>query len=101
ESRRQYAFDRLRSMGLKPHWPHGGFFLWVPVPPGWRSGRALAESLLTSRRVRVAPGDLFGPSGTGFVRISYVVEDGRLEEGLNRLAEQVKGQEKAAVKQAA
>ena len=92
ESRRQYAFDRLRSMGLAAHWPQGGFFLWVPVPTGWRSGRALAQSLLTGLRVRVAPGDLFGPSGTGFVRLSCAVEDGRLEEGLNRLAEHLKVQ---------
>jgi aspartate/methionine/tyrosine aminotransferase len=101
ESRRQYAFDRLRSMGLKLDWPHAGFFLWVPVPPGWRSGRALAESLLSSRRVRVAPGDLFGPAGTGFVRISCAADDGRLEEGLNRLAEHVRGQPGRALARAA
>ncbi len=97
-SRRQYAFDRLRSMGLAPDWPHGGFFLWVPVPPGWRDGGSFAESLLTARRVRVTPGELFGPAGTGFVRLSCAVEDGRLEEGLNRLAEHVKagGGEKMA-----
>jgi aspartate/methionine/tyrosine aminotransferase len=90
ESRRQYAYDRLHSMGLTPHWPHGGFFLWVPVPPSCRSGRVFAESLLTMRRVRVTPGDLFGPSGTGFVRLSYAADDGRLEEGLNRLAEHLR-----------
>ena len=33
--------------------------------------------------------DLFGPSGTGHVRLSYALEDGRLEEGLNRLGEYV------------
>jgi aspartate/methionine/tyrosine aminotransferase len=97
ESRRQYAFDRLRSMGLAPHWPHGGFFLWAPVPPRFRNGRAFAESLLAARRVRVAPGDLFGPSGAGFVRISCAVEDGRLEEGLNRLAEHVRPEKEQAI----
>ena len=42
--------------------------------------------------MRVAPGDLFGPSGKGFVRVSYVADEGRLEEGLNRIGELVKGQ---------
>jgi aspartate/methionine/tyrosine aminotransferase len=92
EARRHYAFDRLTSMSLQPAWPHGGFFLWTRVPPGWRSGRAFADALLAARRVRVTPGDLFGPSGAAFVRISYACEDGRLEEGLNRLAEQVRGE---------
>ncbi len=100
-SRRQYAFDRLRSMGLSAGWPHGGFFLWVQVPPAWRSGRAFAEALLLSRRVRVLPGDLFGPSGTNFVRISYAADDGRLEEGLNRIAEHVRGQQARAGRRAA
>jgi aspartate/methionine/tyrosine aminotransferase len=100
-SRRQYAFDRLRSMGLNATWPHGGFFLWAQVPPAWRSGRAFAEALLLGRRVRVVPGDLFGPSGTSFVRISYAADDGRLEEGLNRIAEHVRGQQARAGRRAA
>jgi aspartate/methionine/tyrosine aminotransferase len=84
ESRRQYAHDRLCRLGLEPVGGPSGFFLWVPVPGG---GRAFADSLLTRRRVRVAPGDLFGPSGTAFVRLSCTADDGRLEEGLNRIAE--------------
>jgi aspartate/methionine/tyrosine aminotransferase len=100
ESRRQYTFDRLRSMGLATDWPHGGFFLWAAVPPGWRDGRSFADSLLAGRRVRVTPGDLFGPSGKGFVRISYAADDGRLEEGLNRLAEHLKGSARPAARAA-
>jgi aspartate/methionine/tyrosine aminotransferase len=38
----------------------------------------------------VAPGDLFGPTGTGHVRVSFAVEDGRLREGLRRLTDLVK-----------
>jgi aspartate/methionine/tyrosine aminotransferase len=45
--------------------------------------------------VRVVPGDLFGPSGTGFVRLSCTADDGRLEEGINRIAEHLQGQRRA------
>jgi aspartate/methionine/tyrosine aminotransferase len=96
ESRRRYTFDRLRAMGLSPVWPHGAFFLWLPVPAGWRTGEHFAETLLTTRRVRVVPGDLFGPSGKGFVRLSYAADEGRLEEGLNRIADLVRGQKPKA-----
>jgi aspartate/methionine/tyrosine aminotransferase len=100
EARRRYAHDRLLAMGLEPALPAAGFFFWLPVPSGWDSGRALAEALLAVHRVRVAPGDLFGPSGSRHVRLSFVTDDGRLEEGLNRLAQLVQGQRRRARKAA-
>ena len=86
-ARRRYAFERLSGMGLKPAWPAGGFFFWVPVTQTGLSGRDFAGQLLRERRVQVTPGDLFGPSGTGHVRLSCATEEGRLREGLNRLAD--------------
>ncbi|MHB1423986.1 MAG: pyridoxal phosphate-dependent aminotransferase [Gemmataceae bacterium] len=96
-SRRRYAFERLIAMDLHPAWPAGGFFSWVPVWEQGMSGRCFAERLLRERQVRVTPGDLFGPSGKGYVRISCALDDCRLQEGLNRLAEFVaSGQTHAA-----
>lgn len=89
-SRRRFVFDRLSAVGLEADWPGGGYFLWVRVPRG-SSGRKFCESLLSERRVKLTPGELFGPSGTGYVRLSLVAEDGRLDEGLNRIVEHVKG----------
>ena len=86
-SRRRYAFERLQSLGLEPVWPAGAFFLWVPVHSQGVSGRAFAEQLLHTKKVLVSPGTLFGPSGSGYVRLSYAAEDGRLREGLSRLAD--------------
>jgi aspartate/methionine/tyrosine aminotransferase len=86
ESRRRYGFERLRGMELNAVWPAGGFFFWVPVWNRGVSGRRFAEELLRERQVCVTPGDLFGPSGAGYIRISYATDDGRLQEGLDRLA---------------
>lgn len=90
ESRRRYAFDRLRALGLKPDWPAGAFFLWLPVYALGLAGREFAPLLARSKKVLVTPGDLFGPGGAGHVRISYAAEEGRLREGLTRLAEFVR-----------
>ncbi len=84
-SRRQYAYDRLKAMGLEPDWPEGGYFLWVPVAPLGLDGRAFAERLYRERQVLVGPGATFGPGGGGHVRLSFAVEDGRLREGIARL----------------
>ena len=90
-SRRQYVIDRLRGVGLEPDWPGGGYFVWVPVAPPGLDGRAFAERLLKERQVLVGPGCAFGPSGGGHVRISFAADDGRLREGLARLAAFVAG----------
>jgi aspartate/methionine/tyrosine aminotransferase len=97
ESRRRYAYERLQALGLKTTWPAGAYFFWLPV---WQldiSGRAFAERLLAEKKVLVTPGDLFGPSGPGYIRLSYAVEDGRLREGLTRLAEFLHGRKAAPV----
>jgi aspartate/methionine/tyrosine aminotransferase len=91
QSCRQYAFERMRACGLQPEWPAGGFFLWVPLRDLGLGGQVFARQLLWDKRVLVSPGSLFGPSGSGYVRLSYATEDGRLREGLSRLAEFVQG----------
>jgi aspartate/methionine/tyrosine aminotransferase len=90
-ARRRYVYERLRAIDLKPEWPAGGLSVWVPVWELGRSGRQFAEGLLRDKNVRILPGDLFGPSGAGYFRLSYAVDDGRLQEGLNRLTEYVQG----------
>lgn len=91
ESRRRYVFERLQAMDLNPAWPAGGFFFWVPVWDKGYRGQRLAEELLQQCQVRVSPGDLYGPSGIGYVRISYAIDDGRVQEGLNRLSDYLQG----------
>ena len=64
DSRRHYASERLRAMGLNAPWPAGAFFFWVPVWDLGKSGRSFAETLVREKKVQVTPGDLFGPSGS-------------------------------------
>ena len=94
-ARRRYALDRLTAMGLPAPTPRGGYFAWVdvsrvqPATPGTTPGRAFAARLLREAGVLVGPGCAFGPAGASFVRLSFAAEDGRLREGLSRLARYV------------
>jgi len=90
DSRRRYTYERLQAMGLKPVWPAGAFFVWLPIHELGLSGIVFARKLLQAKRVLVSPGEFFGPGGGGHVRISYAADDGRLREGLTRLAEFVR-----------
>jgi aspartate/methionine/tyrosine aminotransferase len=83
--RRGYVRERLLGMGLKPWDSSAGFFVWLPVP-GEEGGRDFAQRLLSETGVLVNPGGPFGPSGERFLRISFATDEGRLREGMNRLA---------------
>jgi aminotransferase len=45
-----------------------------------------AENLLQEEHVAVVPGRAFGPSGTGFVRMSYATAYEQIESALEHIA---------------
>ena len=49
------------------------------------SEKKLSEKLLYAQKVAVIPGDAFGESGEGFVRISYCYSVDHLLEALKRI----------------
>jgi L-glutamine---4-(methylsulfanyl)-2-oxobutanoate aminotransferase len=59
----------------------GTFYVWVRLPGG-----VTPEWLLEERRIVVAPGEGFGPSGEGWARLSLATPDDVLDLGLERLA---------------
>ena len=63
----------------------GTFFLWLGVPPGYRS-QEFARLLLQEAHILVAPGTGFGAGGEGFIRISLTAGDEALSNALDRLA---------------
>jgi aspartate/methionine/tyrosine aminotransferase len=95
-ARRQYGADRLRAAGLEPVCSAGTFFLWAPVGHYGLTGRQCAEQLRQEQKVLVWPGDLFGPSGRNFIRLACAGDEGRLREGLSRLAEFVRRRQRPA-----
>ncbi len=85
DSHRRYTLDRLHSGGFDVQLPASGMYFWLDSPEGYASGEVYANTLYTQHRVRVTPGNLFGPSGKRKVRLCFCADEGRLEEGLNRI----------------
>ncbi len=97
EQRRRYA-ERLAFLagvlagsGVPAPQPAGGFYLWVPVPDrfagdGSTGAWALTESLAMVGGLLASPGDLYGPDGSGHVRVAVVQPLDRLEVAAERLA---------------
>ncbi len=73
--------DLVAAVLPEPPVCEGTFFIWFRLPDG-----LTAERLLREQRVAVAPGEGFGESGAGWVRLSLSVADEVLETGVERLA---------------
>jgi LL-diaminopimelate aminotransferase len=82
--RRDRLGEGLRAMGLDVRPPRATPYFWVGVPEGHTSA-SFAELVLERASVLVSPGDAYGPSGEGFVRLSLTVPDSRLDEAVSRL----------------
>jgi aminotransferase len=78
--------DRLAAALPVPIVCEGTFYVWLRLPEGLTADRLLVED-----RVAVAPGEGFGPSGAGWVRLSLAVTDAAIDEAADRLARSLAG----------
>ncbi len=84
--RRRLIVDGLNAIGLPCIEPHGAFYAFPNIQSTGMDDNEFAERLLQEERVAVVPGRAFGPSGVGFVRMSYATAYDKIEEALKRIA---------------
>ena len=79
--------DEFSRIGpLRPRMPEGGMFLMLDIRATGLSGDAFALRLLEEEDVSVLPGEGFGPSAAGHVRICVTTDEPRLREACRRIA---------------
>lgn len=71
--------------GLSCVKPKGAFYLFVNIKKTGLTSDEFAVRLLQEAKVGVIPGSGFGDEGEGYVRISYVVSEDDIREGLKRI----------------
>ena len=71
--------------GLHAAVPDGAFYLFVNIQSTGLTSEEFANRLLTEGHVALSPGSAFGPSGEGFVRMSYATSLENIKEGLRRI----------------
>jgi succinyldiaminopimelate transaminase len=81
--RLQLLVHILAAAGYDAQLPAGAFYLWVPAPDSdaWSAARDLAKRA----GIVVSPGEFYGPTGSGFVRIAAVQPDDRIELAAARI----------------
>jgi aspartate/methionine/tyrosine aminotransferase len=87
---RLLAAARRAGVDLIP--PEGAFYAFIRLPAE-RAGDSLAAAhdLLERKRVVAVPGRAFGEAGEGWLRISWVLEPERIEEGIERIGAWIAG----------
>ena len=58
--------------------------MWIPVPKGYASA-SFCTHLLEKAGIVTTPGNGFGKSGEGYIRIALTKEKARLREALARM----------------
>ncbi len=67
--------------------PEATFYLWIPVPPRYKTSAEFTDDLMHKSGVVMVPGDAFGKYGQGFCRISLVCSEDELREVIRRMKE--------------
>ncbi|MEC1614293.1 aminotransferase [Bacillus mojavensis] len=83
--RRNLFVGTLNEIGLSCHHPSGAFYAFPSIKSTGMSSEQFAEELLMQEKVAVVPGNVFGPSGEGYIRCSYATSIEQLQEALVRM----------------
>jgi aminotransferase len=83
--RRQLMMEMADQAGLSYFPPQGAFYFWLRHGVTRVDGWALVDYLLDKHGVAVTPGEIFGPSGKGYLRISYSNSMENLRQGMGRI----------------
>ena len=65
--------------------PDATFYLWIPIPPRYKTSVEFTDDLMHKSGVVAAPGSAFGEFGEGFCRISIVCSEEQLKEAIERM----------------
>ncbi len=90
DQRRRYLVDRLNNMGLDCFEPEGAFYAFPSIKRTGMTSEDFADTLLHEKNVAVVPGNGFGPSGEGFIRICYAYSIEEITEALDRIEDFIK-----------
>ena len=83
--RRRFLVGELNDMGLTCFEPKGAFYAFPSIRSTGLSSEEFCNRLVYEQRVAVVPGNAFGESGEGHVRISYSYSMNHLREACSRI----------------
>jgi LL-diaminopimelate aminotransferase len=84
QERRDVLVTGLKEAGLEVETPKATFYVWITTPSGFTSAEFTAH-LLTKAAIVTTPGNGFGDSGEGYIRMALTVDTERMAEVVRRI----------------
>lgn len=90
DMRRRYVLGYFDKIGFECFEPLGAFYSFPCIKSTGLSSEEFCTRLIKEKHVALVPGNAFGESGEGFIRVSYSYSLKHLKEALGRVKEFVK-----------
>ncbi|MFR5667702.1 MAG: pyridoxal phosphate-dependent aminotransferase [Enterocloster bolteae] len=86
--RRDYAVKAINEIpNVSCLSPKGAFYIFINVKALGKPSAVIAQELLEKSKIALVPGDVFGPGGEGYIRMSFANSFDNIVEGCKRLRE--------------
>lgn len=83
--RRRFLVSEFNKIGLTCFNPEGAFYVFPCIKSTGLTSEQFCERLLYEENVAAVPGNAFGESGEGYIRISYAYSIKHLMEAMDRI----------------
>lgn len=95
QRRRDYAVQAINAIdGISCLCPKGAFYIFINCKQLGKTSAELSQYFLEQAKIALVPGDVFGPGGEGYLRMSFAASYESIVEGCERLkaaVEQLRG----------
>jgi aspartate/methionine/tyrosine aminotransferase len=85
EERRNFMYEKLKSIGFDVVKPKGAFYIMPSVKNFNTTGAEFSTKVMKEKGVAVVPGNIFGSYSNDKVRMSYATELSKLKEAMDRI----------------
>ena len=83
--RRRFLLNAFKEMNLECFEPYGAFYVFPCIKEFGMTSEEFATSFLEEENIAAVPGNAFGDSGEGYLRISYAYSLDNLKIAMERL----------------
>lgn len=84
EQRRELIWQLAEALNCTYDKKASGLFVWAKLPPFFKSEEFI-ETVLKNNHIFIAPGNIFGSNGEGYIRFSLCAPTEDLEEAIARI----------------
>ena len=95
QRRRDYAVQAINDIdGISCLCPKGAFYIFINCKELGKPSAELSQYFLEEAKIALVPGDVFGPGGEGYLRMSFAASYESIVEGCGRLKQAVENLKK-------